>query len=324
MHPLISVVVPVYKVEEYLDQCVQSILDQSYKHMEIILVDDGSPDNCPALCDKYAERDNRVQVIHKPNGGLSSARNCGLMAATGQYVLFVDSDDYWINNDLVSKLVEVVEKHNDAEIVFFGRTSFFVDKTFTSASIDTTKINGKPSLEVLHYLLGKNTFVSSACQKLVDRELLINNNLYFKDGLLSEDWDWTISLYQNVRHYYAIDKNWYGYRKRAGSITETFSKKHAEDILYIISKWADKLEKNEYNIPYLGFLAYCLCCSLGCIAAMPDNEEILAKFKPYMWLLNYDISPKVHKVKVMYKVFGYNLTTSALGAYIKYRPKKLK
>ena len=90
---LISVIVPVYKVEEYLDRCVQSIVNQTYSNLEIILVDDGSPDRCGAICDAWAEKDSRIRVIHKENGGLSDARNAGMAAATGQYIGFIDSDD---------------------------------------------------------------------------------------------------------------------------------------------------------------------------------------------------------------------------------------
>ena len=100
---LISIVVPVYKVEPYLDKCVSSIVNQTYKNLEIILVDDGSPDNCPVMCDAWAEKDNRIRVIHKPNGGLSDARNAGMSAATGELIAFVDSDD-WIAPDMYEKL----------------------------------------------------------------------------------------------------------------------------------------------------------------------------------------------------------------------------
>ena len=93
-YPLISVVIPVYKVEQYIHECVDSVIAQTYKNLDIILVDDGSPDSCPAICDEYAERDNRIRVIHKKNGGLSSARNAGIDIARGEYICFVDSDDY--------------------------------------------------------------------------------------------------------------------------------------------------------------------------------------------------------------------------------------
>ena len=110
----ISVIVPVYKVEPYLRECVDSIINQTYKNLEIILVDDGSPDNCGAICDEYAAKDSRVRVIHKENGGVSSARNAGIEAATGDYIGFVDSDD-WIEPDMYENLLESLQREN-AEI----------------------------------------------------------------------------------------------------------------------------------------------------------------------------------------------------------------
>ena len=92
----ISFILPVYKVEKYLDECVESIVSQTYRDIEVVLVDDGSPDNCPVLCDQWAKKDQRIKVVHKPNGGLSDARNAGLDNATGDYVIFVDSDDFWV------------------------------------------------------------------------------------------------------------------------------------------------------------------------------------------------------------------------------------
>lgn len=114
MNNLVSVIVPIYKVEPYLRQCVDSIISQTYKNLEIILVDDGSPDACPQICDEYAQRDNRVRVIHKLNEGLSSARNAGLDIATGDYIAFVDSDD-WLESDMYRILLELLLRH-DADV----------------------------------------------------------------------------------------------------------------------------------------------------------------------------------------------------------------
>ena len=105
MKSLVSVIVPIYKVEKYLNKCVDSIINQSYKNLEIILVDDGSPDKCGEICDKYAEKDSRVKVIHKENGGLSDARNAGIDIAKGDYLLFVDSDD-WITSNICEVLIK--------------------------------------------------------------------------------------------------------------------------------------------------------------------------------------------------------------------------
>ena len=109
MQGKISIIVPVYKVEEELERCVQSLVNQTYKNIEIILVDDGSPDRCPLLCDEYAQKDSRVRVIHKKNGGLSDARNVGLQATTGEYVLYIDSDDY-IDLDSCERFLKATEQ----------------------------------------------------------------------------------------------------------------------------------------------------------------------------------------------------------------------
>ena len=111
MKDLITIVVPVYKVEQYLDKCVNSIINQTYKNLEIILVDDGSPDNCGKMCDEYAKNDNRIVVIHKENGGLSDARNAGIEIAKGKYISFIDSDDY-VTEDYVEFLYALISNNN--------------------------------------------------------------------------------------------------------------------------------------------------------------------------------------------------------------------
>ena len=116
MNPLITVIVPIYNVEKYLDKCVESILNQTYKNLEIILVDDGSPDNCPKMCDDLAKKDSRIKVIHKENGGLSSARNAGLDVMTGEYVIFIDSDDYFELNALEVLYNAVVDNNCDMAV----------------------------------------------------------------------------------------------------------------------------------------------------------------------------------------------------------------
>ena len=123
----ISVIVPVYKVEPYLDKCISSIVNQTYKNLEIILVDDGSPDNCPAMCDAWAEKDSRIRVMHKTNGGLSDARNAGMAVATGELMAFVDSDD-WIVPDMYEYLYQRLTEDN-SDIAACGVQMVWEDKT---------------------------------------------------------------------------------------------------------------------------------------------------------------------------------------------------
>ena len=116
--PLVSVVVPIYNVEAYLDRCIESIVNQTYKNLEIILVDDGSPDRCPQMCDAWALRDERIQVIHKSNEGLGMARNSGIDVATGKYIFFLDSDDYLAEETVYQCVISGQE--NNAEVILFG------------------------------------------------------------------------------------------------------------------------------------------------------------------------------------------------------------
>ena len=114
--PLVSVIIPVYKVEDYLAECVDSVINQTYRNLEIILVDDGSPDGCGAMCDAYAAQDERVRVIHRPNGGLSAARNSGMDIATGEFITFLDSDD-WIYRGMIEGYMQCFAKHPELDLV---------------------------------------------------------------------------------------------------------------------------------------------------------------------------------------------------------------
>ena len=127
MNPLISVIVPIYNVEKYLDKCIESIVNQTYKNLEIILVDDGSPDNCPAMCDAWAEKDSRIKVVHKENGGAGSARNAGLDVSSGEYIGFVDGDDY-IDSDFYETLINK-SRNGYYDIVTCGFKTFESCKT---------------------------------------------------------------------------------------------------------------------------------------------------------------------------------------------------
>ena len=323
--PLISVIVPVYKVEQFLDECVQSIIGQSYNSFEVILVDDGSPDNCPRLCDEYAASDSRIRVIHKANGGLSDARNAGIQSAKGDYVIFIDSDDYWMHSEALAKLADIVSQTPNVDIVFFGRTTFVGQHVFPGPELNPALINGKSKTDALTTILRENAFVGSACQKLLKRSLLVNHNLYFEKGLLSEDWDWSIRVYQYAKVFAAVADNFYGYRKREGSISESFSLKHANDMLYIISKWDKTLTNSTEDSPFRGFLAYCLCCTLGSIELLPRSQRsVKNEFKPYAHLLTHDSHPKVRQAKFLHRIGGFAFMTFILGAYLKHRPKRLK
>lgn len=214
-NPLISVIVPIYQVEKYLPDCIESLVHQTYTHLEIILVDDKSPDQCGAICDKYAERDARIRVIHRSeNGGLSAARNSGIDAAEGQYLFFVDSDD-WLALDTMACLLENLRKY-DADCCVGGCAKVLENE---DGSLEYQEREHQPdrcesAKEAMEHLL---LHESSACNRLYRREAFAK--MRFPVGRINEDEPVVLRLYAQMKRIVFLDKDTYFYRKRRDSIT---------------------------------------------------------------------------------------------------------
>ena len=206
----ISIIVPIYNVEPYIHKCVDSILNQTYKNIEVILVDDGSPDNCGKICDEYAEKDDRVVVIHKENGGLSDARNAGLDKATGECIGFVDSDDY-IAPNMYEKLYAAL-KENEAEIAYCNVVRC-LNENYYYNTLQQSKVMTGPE-----YLFGKHAaFWTIAVNKLYKRSLFIN--VRYPKGKLHEDEFVIHEIMFSCNKVIYIQDNLYYYIHRDSSIT---------------------------------------------------------------------------------------------------------
>ncbi|MBQ7890388.1 MAG: glycosyltransferase [Erysipelotrichaceae bacterium] len=222
MGDLISVIVPVYKVGEYLDECVQSIVSQTYKNLEIILVDDGSPDQCPEMCDKWANKDDRIRLIHKKNGGLSDARNAGLDIATGDYIAFVDSDD-WIQHDMYERMLNALIE-SEADICACGIKACFPDK---ESSLNAKAVIGA-SEKVLEMIYSDTIYPVAAWNKLYKKELW--KDFRFPVGKICEDAFTTYLLVHKANKIVQIEDLLYNYRIRENSImTSSFTKKRMDE-----------------------------------------------------------------------------------------------
>lgn len=184
IRPVISVVVPVFGVEKFLSRCIKSIVNQTYRNLEIIIVDDGSPDKCPQICDEWANIDKRIVIIHKENGGLSSARNAGIEISTGEYITFIDSDD-WISEDYIEYLYDLIVK-NDADLVMgnYLSTSKYEHNIFLNGEIKEKIITGR---EFLLKILKVNTQenVQYAWGKLYKN--FRDTEIRYPEGLIDED-----------------------------------------------------------------------------------------------------------------------------------------
>ena len=222
MKSLISIIVPVYKVEPYLRRCLDSIVNQTYTNLEIILVDDGSSDSCPQICDEYAAKDKRIVVIHKKNGGLSDARNVGVQHATGDYIYYIDSDDE-LPLDAIQSLYDYVEYNPAAEIIVgkmycpqkestYKKQLFNYDYTFKS-NTEFRKF----------FSSGINIFPVNACNKLIKKEFITKNSLFFKKGIIHEDELWAFLVSKVAQNVVCANKQTYIRYINPGSITTTSS-----------------------------------------------------------------------------------------------------
>lgn len=209
---LISVIVPVYKVEPYLDQCVSSIVGQTYRNIEIILVDDGSPDRCPAMCDEWAGRDARIKVIHKQNGGLSDARNVGVAAAAGQYIGFVDSDD-WIEADMYEKLLQSI-RESGSDIAACSVEMFWEDGKKRMLTQQIHCILNAEEAEAA--LLAESALKHPVWNKLYRSDLA--KSIPFAVGKYHEDVFWTYQAVGRAERISIIEDIGYHYLQRSQSI----------------------------------------------------------------------------------------------------------
>lgn len=214
--PLISVIVPVYKVEKYLDCCIESIIKQTYQNLEIILVDDGSPDSCPMKCDEWAKRDARIRVIHKENGGLSSARNTGIDIATGSYFSFVDSDDY-IEKEMLKTMLSASERFR-AEITCCGRKLIISEKEkIPMHCLEREKIYTREQA-MKEVLMGRE-IEEAAWDKLYRADLF--KDIRYPDGEINEDIVTIGPLLAKCNTIVHVGKAFYNYRLNQNSITKS-------------------------------------------------------------------------------------------------------
>lgn len=236
----ISVIVPVYRVEKYLNRCVDSILQQSYRDLEIILVDDGSPDQCGSICDHYAVIDARVVAIHQKNGGLSDARNAGLRIATGEYVGFVDSDDY-VYPQMYEKLYETL-KNSGADIsicnyAYVDEETGRIDERMTGQSpIKNETMNCDQALSKINPLMEGYSYYVTAWNKLYKRSLF--EDICFKRGHIHEDEYIVHHLFAKCQRIASIDDVLYIYSQRSGSIMKgPVSFKRIDAVLALLDRY---------------------------------------------------------------------------------------
>lgn len=246
---LVSIIVPVYKVEKYVRQCVESIIGQTYTNLEILLVDDGSPDSCGDICDEYAKKDVRIKVIHKKNGGLSDARNAALDVCKGDYLMFVDSDD-WVKPDYCEKALKAAVE-NQVSCVVFGVNNIVEESVAFYSKAD--KVQLLDSEDVIEMAFMDTFPFEYVWNKIYSRDLF--DDLRFPQGYLYEDLAVTYLAFHKARKVLAIPDCTYNYRRsRFGSISEVSQKARATTDRYKIQK--QRIPFLMKNFPSLKSIVY--------------------------------------------------------------------
>ena len=237
--PEISVIVPVYKAEQYLERCVKSILEQTYQNFELILVDDGSPDNSPSLCDKWAEKDSRVQVLHKENGGASSARNAGLKKASGNWIAFADSDD-WLDRTALKTLYDLANQYNVPMAIGGMRVVQEYTDAQTVAKQETVVLS-RADLMSRFFRLNGEPDTHSVCATLIRRDIL--EAYHFIEGKMNEDVEACYYLARKCEAAVYTSTPLYYYFKNVEGVTNSgFSKKKLDllDIWDVVQKQVEQ------------------------------------------------------------------------------------
>lgn len=296
--PIFSIIVPVYNTEQFLDKCVSSILAQTYNDFELILVDDGSPDNCPQICDKYARSDSRIKVLHKKNGGVSSARNLGISVARGTYIWFIDSDDY-IEPFSLQRLFEVQNSYN-AELYVFNNRSV--------CELSTENVNDFFRKYYFTYALGFEPW-----NKLYKRDVIIENHLQFDtQEKIGEDLLFNINYYKAIfsnglKDIYFIGEDYYHYVERDNSAMNTASKGRIYQQLRLFDKILKSMSGvlSEESLSYLFILHLLSGIGQSLQGGLSSKEYAEIDFSKYQkWLKIFER---------MKKLFFENEHTGMLG-----------
>lgn len=268
--PKVSIIVPIYNVERYLDRCMQSLLHQTLHDIEIILVDDGSPDQCPRMCEEYAQQDSRIKVIHKENGGLGFARNAGLEIATGEYVAFCDSDDF-VEMNMYEKLYEEAIS-SDADVVF---SNFFtetkVGKWIASQEVkERTEWKGKEIEEFMldmvasaPYVKQERKYQMSVWHSIYRRSILEDHHIrfYSEREVLSEDFPFQMEYLKHAQKVVYLPQAFYHYCSNGGSLTHSFNPDKFGRVKVLYDIMAEQLKyikgsQQRLDRFYIGYMRY--------------------------------------------------------------------
>lgn len=316
-----SIIIPVYNSADDLIPCLDSILCQTYKGFELILVDDGSLDQSYEICERTAHEYSFVKTVRIRHAGAGAARNAGLKLAQGDFILFVDADDYWNDKYFLEKLSRVIDNYYSCQVPDI--LMFQIMKVTDDGK--ELKRYRKPMFrkadrvlsmkEAYRYLVQDGQMVASACNKCIRRHLLLKYDIRFPERVHAEDIDWVLQLFSHTRTIYLMNDAVYAYRQHH-HVTASTDCTSPGDLVAMIDKWADKLQTEQLpnKRSVAGLIAFEYGIAMGYHHCLSDEMKAVMKKRRY--LLRYGMDKKTKIIYRFYSVFGFFLTCLAIRFYL--------
>ena len=314
---MFSIIIPVYNGEKYLEKCIQSILSQTYQEYEILLVDDGSTDRSWAIAGAMEKKLPCLRCFHIEHRGTGAARNIGLTNAKGDYILFMDADDYWIEQTLLQRLHEKILQHQTDVFMYqmlkvnekgkvlekFRKGPFFHDQMVLSLK------------DVYQDLVRDGQVLASCCNKCIRRKLLESHGIRFLEDVYAEDIDWVIQLFSHTKTICLLNVDAYAYTQHR-EISRSTAKEAPNDIVSMIENWSERLAAR--NVPHARAVAGLIAFEYG--ICMGNKQYLTAEkrkaMKSHEYLLKYGLDKKTKLIYRFYRVFGYEITCAAIRFYL--------
>lgn len=312
---LISLIIPVYNAEKYLEETLNSVIGQFFTDYEVILVDDGSTDKSGVLCDQFAAVHKNISVLHKKNGGQSSARNMGIRAAKGEFLTFLDSDDLLCDKDFFTSLSQKMEGNTD--IILFRYYKYYSPGLISDCGISMSGLNGCDKTNVLYELVKRDAFFCSCWSKCVRRSLIMDNNLFFDENLICEDMDWYFSVIEKAKNIVVIDKPFVYYRQHPNSVTASFKPESIEGFIFTVEKWEKIFQ--EIDDPRIREILLSALAKLYCnlLISFSRHQKELQNQRRRIFnlrhLLKYNLNPRTKKIWLCEFIFGIRFTCSLIS-----------
>lgn len=324
--PMFSIITPVYNVEAYLDACIRSVVNQTYEDYELLLVNDGSSDKSAMICQRWADKDHRVRVLNRPNGGAASARNWALKEAKGNYILFLDSDDYWMSEDVLHRLAKRIEKTRPDVLIYNLQKDYGGKREapyFPGTVAMPTELSADESAQ---FVAQRDLWTACAWNKAVKAGLFTEGRLRFLEGNVSEDIDWSFRLALAASRFDYADVCAVNYRQRTDSTTGTISLKKIWQVFENVCECVRLLEasgdQRELLHVFTGYQYGILLYNIASLSASSDKKALISKAKPMAYLLEWSSNAKIRSMCKIRKLCGFSMMLTLL--HIKNKIDKIR